>query len=267
MFSGNDAIKQIEGSRSKLLSERNEIDTQLSKLQADEFANARSRGTLLLQLSKLRLDNLLSDDTYNALSYLKQDLAQQIQERARAISQLHDEINLIQEELSRLEGSLHTPRESMILLSSQLNSEEQKLAEALEFNADYSNKLAELESASLIAESAIEKAQSSGKEMAKKLKSYENDDLFMYLWNRGFGTSRYSANPLSKFLDRWVSKTINFEESRVNYWTLKELPKRLHAHSRMQSDRLEAIELDLDKIEHRFLDDHGFNQLLEKHSK
>jgi hypothetical protein len=74
----------------------------------------------------------------------------------------------------------------------------------------------------------------------EKGKEFEADSLFLYLWNRGYGTSSYSANPLTRFLDGWVARLCRYHTSRPNYTMLLEIPKRLREHAdavRANADR------------------------------
>ncbi len=77
---------------------------------------------------------------------------------------------------------------------------------------------------------AEEKLRVATADRAIKRIPYEQDPLFMYLWNRGFGTSEYQANPLVRLLDGWVAKVCEFHQARTDYWMLNEIPNRLAAH-------------------------------------
>jgi hypothetical protein len=66
---------------------------------------------------------------------------------------------------------------------------------------------------------------------------YEADPLFMYLWNRGYGTSDYRAWPLARWLDGRVAGLCHYEQARRDYAALLKIPERLDAHA----DRLEQV--------------------------
>lgn len=78
---------------------------------------------------------------------------------------------------------------------------------------------------------AAEKAAQAEADRAEKRKPYEADPLFMYLWRRRFGTDDYRAGGLVRYLDRKVAHLIGFENARVNYAMLMELPERLREHA------------------------------------
>ena len=62
----------------------------------------------------------------------------------------------------------------------------------------------------------------------------------MYLWNRGFGTSRYRAWPLMRALDGRVAHLVRFHEARPNYAMLLEIPIRLREHAEARCDAARA---------------------------
>jgi len=78
---------------------------------------------------------------------------------------------------------------------------------------------------------AERKAAQAECDLEEKRKPYEADPLFMYLWSRGLGTSRYRAIPLVRYFDRKVARHIGFDDARRNYAVLIELPVRLREHA------------------------------------
>lgn len=80
-------------------------------------------------------------------------------------------------------------------------------------------------------EAAERKAAQAETDLEQKRKPYEADPLFMYLWKRGFGTPRYRAIPLVRYLDRKVARLVGFDDARRNYAVLIELPVRLREHA------------------------------------
>lgn len=69
--------------------------------------------------------------------------------------------------------------------------------------------------------------------------AFESDELFMYLWRRGWNTSAYQASSIVRLLDGWIARFTDFEQARKAYWMLNEIPERLRS-------RIDALEADLD---------------------
>jgi hypothetical protein len=86
-------------------------------------------------------------------------------------------------------------------------------------------------------------------EAAEKLPPYENSRLFQYLYQRRFATPDYAGRGLTKRLDRWVARLIDYDRARLGYDFLRVTPtlmaeevtrRRREFEQHMQ--RLEAIE-------------------------
>jgi hypothetical protein len=83
----------------------------------------------------------------------------------------------------------------------------------------------------------------------EKLPAYERSRLFQYLLERRFGTAEYRGRGLTRRLDRWVSRLIDFGRAQRSYEFLKRTPELMEQevarrqrefHARME--RIEAIE-------------------------
>ena len=94
----------------------------------------------------------------------------------------------------------------------------------------------------MIVQRAEEKLSQAEADRAEKRRPYESDPLFMYLWRRRFGTRDYHAGSLVRYFDRKVAHLIGFENARVNYAMLMELPDRLREHvERLRAERAAGI--------------------------
>ena len=96
-----------------------------------------------------------------------------------------------------------------------------------------------------VAGEAEKKAANAEAELGAKQKPYDEDPLFIYLWQRGFGTGRYQAGNLVRFMDRMVADFIDFGSVRPNYAALIEIPLRLREHATAKraaaAERLAAL--------------------------
>ena len=99
------------------------------------------------------------------------------------------------------------------------------------------------------AQKAQKKAAQAENDRVEKGKPYEDDPLFMYLWRKKYLTPDYEGGWLTRTLDRWVAKLIDFEEARPNYFMLNELPIRLKDHAERVNQRVDADQLELFTME------------------
>lgn len=71
------------------------------------------------------------------------------------------------------------------------------------------------------------------KALIEKRIPYEANLLFMYLWNRGFGTPSYQCAGWVRLLDHKLADFIGYDVARQNYEALTELPVSPRGHLRV----------------------------------
>jgi hypothetical protein len=105
------------------------------------------------------------------------------------------------------------------------------------------------------AERADNKATQAEEDQAEKGKSYREDPLFMYLWKRRYLTPDYVGSGLTRALDGWVAKLVDYADARGNYYMLTELPVRLRAHANRQQAIFDEAEQKQRRMEADALND------------
>ncbi|MEM9027507.1 MAG: hypothetical protein AAGC70_03975 [Pseudomonadota bacterium] len=111
-----------------------------------------------------------------------------------------------------------------------------KAREALSEDHVYRAAIAALEEQHAIHLKATDKADRAHADRDTKGRAYEDDPLFMYLWQRSYGQSDYRATGIVRWLDSWVARLAGYSGARANYAVLNEIPIRLDEHV----DRLAA---------------------------
>jgi hypothetical protein len=100
-----------------------------------------------------------------------------------------------------------------------------------------------------IANAAEEKAKISEADRDEKRRPYEADPLFMYLWDKRFGTSAYGASNIVRYFDRKVANLVGYDAARPNYTLLNEIPERLREHAMAALAKARAEDETLEQIE------------------
>jgi hypothetical protein len=106
-----------------------------------------------------------------------------------------------------------------------------------------------LDEAAEIASEADKKANQSEAELGAKKKPYDDDALFTYLWRRNYATSRYSAGSIARLVDRIVADFVGFDDARVNYAALIEIPLRLREHATVKRTAEDERKTALSEVE------------------
>ncbi len=257
MWKGSSALGQLDTSLKTLRNDVVRLDFDLKQLSQDLTRNERHRLQLLKQIAKVRLNEIDSGSLDSSINAADRDAEKILEQRSLALSELEDSI-------LRMEGRISDAETARADLLAQSNLAEQQLVEledsvqkALQTDQGFLSQFEAAQRAESIAEEAINKVEQANSNLAEKAAPYQTDELFMYLWRRGFGTTEYRGRLFARFMDGWVARLINYHESRVNYWNLTEIPKRLQAHAEQTADAADSAHQKLQDIERQALADAG----------
>src|SRR5690606_485166 len=92
----------------------------------------------------------------------------------------------------------------------------------------------------------------------------EADRLFVYLWQRRYGSASYRAGPLARTLDGWVARLVGWQEAARNYRMLVALPLYLRRHAEELRRQAEAAQEELTRLEEHALAEDGVTALQEQ---
>jgi len=107
-------------------------------------------------------------------------------------------------------------------------------------------KVADAEATVVRAEEKLELAR---QDEVEKGKPYLEDGFFTYLQNRAYGTKDAKGWFLTKLLDGWVARKIDYRQAAENYRRLTDIPKRLNAHVDYLDDQIGIEQQALQAIE------------------
>lgn len=124
-------------------------------------------------------------------------------------------------------------------------------------NADYTGKLATAREVSAVAERAQLKAAQAEADREHNGRPFRDDELFMYLWTRGYGTPTYRGKGLDAAFDARVARLIGYDKARTNFVLLTEAPLQLRAHAERTQEAARAAKAEIAKFENVALDSAG----------
>ena len=137
----------------------------------------------------------------------------------------------------------------------------EEIETALETDTAYLALADASEEASAIVARSEQKLELARSDRQEKGAPYDADPLFSYLWKRGFRTTEYKGRGLIKMLDGWVARIVKFDQARLNYARLTELPERLAEHVDRVKQEEQDAEAALEAAEHTALIDGGAVEL------
>lgn len=195
------------------------------------------------ELASMRLDDIAGGKVVNSLDAAERQAVELLEEGDRARLALQATIAESRKAIAATETDIDNQGDAVAAAEQALDDAEAKMQGKLAKSEAYRAQAAATEEAVRIADEAERKTALSEEDRVEKGKPYEADPLFMYLWNRGFGTSEYRSWGIIKTLDQWVARLCDYQGARPNYAMLLEIPERLRAHTDRVSEKAEqAVE-------------------------
>jgi chromosome segregation ATPase len=99
-------------------------------------------------------------------------------------------------------------------------------------------------------------------EAMEKLPAYENNKLFSYLLKRNYGNDVCMGNPVTKRLDGFVAKVVNYDEAKKNYDFLKSMPELMKEEVGARQKELDSLVKNLQEIENEAGSKHGLQKII-----
>jgi hypothetical protein len=176
----------------------------------------------------------------SSIDAVGKQVAAALEVRKSAEAALDARIIALQDERAALEVEREGRRQALEQAAETLDIAEAATQARLDADPGYMAQEQRVREAERIAMHADDKATHSEQEKDEKGQSYRDDALFMYLWERHYGTPQYRAWPVTRWLDRRVAHLVGFADARANYARLQEIPLRLREHAEQKKRAAEA---------------------------
>lgn len=255
MLSGRKALQRMDKTLGSARRDLERLELELQSTSRAVSQNKLEQARAIDRMAGIRLDASRRGEVVKYLQAATTEALEILGSRDAAIATINDRVRLAIEAIADLENRREAHHEEVDAAARTLAEREAAAQQYLEDDDAFQAQLERTREADAVAVSALEKAELARQDQKRKGEPYEGDELFMYLWNRGYGTNAYSANPLVRMLDGWVARLCRYQDARPNYWMLLEIPQRLAEHAEHARDAADT-ELDaLQDIEERAAED------------
>ncbi len=245
MWTGRETLNSIDQGLDQVRDQVRQVDERIQSTSRDLVALRQDEGAQYRRLAQIRLDQLVSGEIAAGLDAADRRVGELVAEREAALQDLQRRIDEARQQQSELEQKRAEQSERIDQAAEALDVCEAEVQKQLHADPEYQRQLEATRKADSVARHAEEKTHQAEADRAEKGKPYESDPLFSYLWKRGYGTTDYSANRLTRFLDKWVARLCNYQDARPNYAMLLDIPLRLRDHASRARERatgeLEAL--------------------------
>ena len=244
MMTGRQVLQDIQKALGQEQQRLKDVDSRLSRNNDEVLQLDSRRATELQRLARLRLQFLSTGQVAGVPDDSDRTVLALIETRNQAYQQVQQRLSALEADAAVLEARAGELADERQRLTDAIGAAEEATQKRLEADLGYQAQLARAHETERVAAQADAKATQSEEELENKGAAYRADRLFMYLWERGHGTSAYRPGgglfgPLIRWLDDRVARLIGYADARPNFHRLQELPERLREHAERVEQRAE----------------------------
>lgn len=242
MISAQQALNDIERAILGVRRDEDRLVAMLADTKAEGDRLRAEQADAFRALARLRLDAIARDEVVGELDSVERRARAALDKRRDRLDELKAGREGASKKLAALEEQRQAAAKTREAAIAAVEAKTDAVEARLQTDAEWQRLAGAVEVAETTAAAAEEKRRQADEDRAVKGKPYEADRLFMYLWQRGYGTSAYRAGPLARYLDGKVARLAGYEPARVNYFMLTEIPVRLAEHAeRLKADVADAV--------------------------
>ena len=257
MITGRDTLQEINNHVLQAQSRIEAVDREMDGLNAQLNQSRIETAEQYRELATFRLDEIRAGTVTSRMNKAYLAVPAFMDQHKQALEALEKDVTQGQQRQQMLEKQRETRRDARDTAADALWKQIQKSKSALEKTADYGRRQETAAAAVQVAGRADEKASQSEADLASKGKPYQDDMLFMYLWDRRYLTPDYRHGGITRMLDGWVARLIRFKETRADYHMLNELPQRLREHAAKAAEEAERQQQSLLAMERQAAEKDG----------
>jgi hypothetical protein len=254
---GPEALASLEEALRDIRREEDEISKRLARASDIITKMRETEAELLRKLAQVRLDPGVQRELEGRISQSESKAREMLRSHADALAGTESELSGIDAEINRLTGDRGGALKDVEAHQGELKALSTRIGGVVAKDPAYAQKRAQADEMQAIAAQSMRKTEQAEADRDEKGKPYRDDPLFIYLWDRGYGTVNYRANNLIRYLDGLVAGLIGFAKTRPNFAMLNEIPLRLREHAERQMQNAAAAEAELDALETAAIDAAG----------
>lgn len=266
MISATEALGSIERAAGDLQRDEGRLEKTIESASRDAVRLRSEEAGHFRALARLRLDALRQETVLGRLDAAERRALKAAEAQQRELDALVPRRERIAADLATARRDRAEKAAAVGDAVAAIGAREAETEKRISGDVAWQARAATLDGTRARAEAADEKARAAEADRDEKSKPYLADRLFVYLWERGWGTSAYRGGALARLGDGWVARVVAYEPARQNYAMLTEIPKRLRAHADRLTAEVAAAEEALAAVERAALEADGIVGLETAHA-
>jgi uncharacterized protein YoxC len=244
---------------------RRQLDEHVAGIHAlDQQVNelVSRRGGALLDLARHYLPDIKPETIQQTFAEVRDDLLEVLARKQKREREVADQAAAAERRAEHQEAELGRVTESL----NEKVAEREKLEQVVSERLHGSDEFKRLSEQALVAETELERNEDRvadiKAEAGKKLPSYDRSRLFKYLYEAGFGTPIYEGKGLTRRLDGWVARMIDYPSARRGYDFLRVTPELMAEEVNRRRDKFNELMAEVEAIEDRVSDEAGLTAVM-----
>ena len=174
-----------------------------------------------------------------------------------ALAMLDARISALDDDIARTSAARAELRTDAAQREAELGTLADRVRPGLSSDSFYAAAIETARKAASVAEESVRKTAQAEADCARNGRPYRDDPLFMYLWEKGFGSNGYHANVLAAWLDGKIAALGGFAAARSNFTLLNDIPLRWREYAEQRQDAARAAAREVANFERGAIDAAG----------
>lgn len=256
-LSGPEALRSLDEALRDIRREEDEIAKRLAR-SAEMITKIReTESDLCRQLAAVRLDPAMQAEMQGQLSQAEKRARDMLKQHAKALAATEEQLKTLDRTIAERTAERAELAGRAGMLQAELKALADRISVEVARDPEYARKRKAAEELAHVAEESMQKTLLAEADREQKGRPYRDDPLFMYLWERSYGTKNYRANNLVMWLDGLVAGLVGYPQARPNFAMLNEIPLRLREHAERQAEIAAAAREEVIKLEKAAVDAGG----------
>lgn len=240
-LSGPELVAAVESAAVDATEAATAAATRRDSSEAELESAAAELASRLRDLAGTLLPDLGRESLARAVLSSRQELTEIADRRSRRLAELNGRLNRLEAELSQRERDLSAASQQTTASERAVEEKTAELTAYLEADGDYQSMQAALDAARSRFEADERRLAEVRLEAKEKRPDFEADSLFRYLRRRKYGERQYRASRLTRRLDRWVARLIDYPALSRSYAFLSDVPKQMEDELKRRRAELDDL--------------------------
>lgn len=240
-ISGPQAHQQLIAAYNQAAARLEQLRDQMGQIELQRDQLEGDRDDTLKKLAEHYLPDLTPASVQKTWTEIRPTMREILLRKEGRVRELKTQL----EDDNELRGHLETGLKNLNEQLDNAENQQHEIAAQVERQLTEQASFVDLSNRAAMAEVALQRAQDNldevGQDAARKLPAYDEDPLFNYLRERRFGSTDYTHRGITRHMDRFVAKLVDYTKVKRNYDYLTNTPNAMRKIIAEDSAALDTV--------------------------